>query len=384
MDGFVAFLGRRLPSLGINTTVVHTDTVLPGYRGTGGHLARALRSDGVPIAQLSEVDCRQWLSEHRPEVVSAHGTPDWLIAAATDTGIPVVETLHRTLLERESWARERVRSRQITAFVAVSELARRQYLVANPDYPADRVITIPNGVDDRHISHRDRARSRAWLGLGDEFLFVSLARYCLQKNPFGLLTAFSEVAAAHPQAHLLLAGRADDAVLLEQVRRLRDRLPGGDRIHLRGHCPDAAAVLAAADAFVLDSFFEGWPLASMEALFSGLPVVMSEVGGAREQVGDDGQRGYVVPNPLGDPEAIDWRGMAEARFRPQVNQAALVAAMSAVVDERDRWAAAREGLRAESVARFSAEECLRRHADVLTRAAAGTLPGLLAANTARS
>ena len=46
-------------------------------------------------------------------------------------------------------------------------------------------------------------------------------------------------------------------------------------------------LLAAADGFVLDSFFEGWSLASMEALFAGVPMVLSEVGGAREQIGDD-------------------------------------------------------------------------------------------------
>ena len=86
------------------------------------------------------------------------------------------------------------------------------------------------------------------------------------------------------------------------------------KFDLCGPCPDVSTVLAAADAFVLNSFFEGWSLASMEAIFTGLPVVLSEVGGAREQVGENGERGIVVENPLGDPGVTDWRSVTRARF----------------------------------------------------------------------
>lgn len=368
MDGVVAFLARRLPSTGIEASVVYTDDALPGSGTSGGRLARSLAAEGVPVTRVGPEPVQGWLRGRRADVVSAHGAPDWLISALAGAGIPVVETLHRTLVERELWDAERVRSAQISAFVAVSDLVRSQYLVANPGYPAHRIVTIPNGVDEASVVPRNRRLARAWLGLREEFLFVSLARYALQKNPLGLVAAFSRVACARPGAHLLLAGRADDPALFAQVQRSRAILPGGERIHLRGHCPDPAAVLAAADAFVLDSFFEGWPLASMEALCSGLPVVMSDVGGAWEQVGGPA-RGSVVRNPLGDPTAASWRAVADASFRPQVNEDELVAAMCEIVDERERWSDGRAALRAESFARFSPEVCLAAHADVLVRSA---------------
>ncbi len=361
------FLGRRLPLYGLDTTIVHA---------CAEHSCRAtqeLQFGSIPVLSLSQHDIRRWLQMRRPDVISMHGPPDWLVTVAAEAGIPTTETLHgaHSFFDKDSWPRERLRSEHITGFVAVSELVRRQYLRANPGYPPDRVITIPNAVDDHRIVRRDRRQARASLGLRDEFLFVSLARYTLQKNTFALVTAFSDVARAYPKAHLLLAGDIADLSFFEQVRRLRDALPCAGQIRLRGPCPDVSAVLAAADAFVLDSFFEGWSLASMEALFAGLPVVLSEVGGAREQVGENGRRGFVVANPLGDPEAMDWRSMARAKFRPQINRAALVDAMSAVVADRDRWRDARAELRAESAVRFSVETCLRRHAEVLTRAAQG-------------
>jgi glycosyltransferase involved in cell wall biosynthesis len=68
---------------------------------------------------------------------------------------------------------------------------------------------------------------------------------------------------------------------------------------------------------------------------------------------------------------MDLRRIARARFSSQVNRAALVEAMCAVVKDRDRWRAARDELAAESQARFSTDVCIHRHAEVLKRAAAG-------------
>jgi glycosyltransferase involved in cell wall biosynthesis len=365
----VALLGRHLPLHGLDTTVGYA----PLATEIGERRADLLHLEGVPFIKLSQHNGRQWLEAHRPDIISVHVPPDWLVAAAAEFGIPTIETIHAAsaFFDKKTWPRERMRSQQITGFVAVSERVRRQYLRANPSYPPDRVVTIPNGVDDHHIARRDRTLGRAWLGLGSEFLFVSLARYCLQKNTFGLVTAFSEVASAHPEARLLFAGSVSDSLYFEQVRRLRDSLRCAGRIYFHGPCPDVPTILAAADAFVLNSFWEGGPLVSMEGLCAGLPVVLSEAGGAREQLGEDGLRGFVVANPLGDPEAMDWRKITRARFSHQVNRAALVEAMCAVVKDRDRWRAARDGLAAESQARFSTGLCIQRHAEVLTRAAAG-------------
>jgi glycosyltransferase involved in cell wall biosynthesis len=373
MEIVALFLTRGLPSHGLDTVLAHAPLA-----GSAEQPTEWLHLEGIPVVRLSQHDVRERLKTHRPDVISMHSAPDWFVAAAAELGIPTIETLHGQLFERDTWPRERLRSQQITGFVAVSELVRRQYLRANPGYPPDRIITIPNGVDDQHISHRDRTHARAWLGLRDEFLFVSLARYGLQKNPFGLVSAFSDVARVYPEAHLLLAGDVVDPLYFEQIRRLRDGFPCAGRIHLRGPCPDVSAVLAAADAFVLDSYFEGWSLASMEALFAGLPVVISEVGGAREQVGEDGRRGFVVGNPLGDSEAVDRASMGRTRLWAQPNRAALVEAMCKIIGDRDRWRDAREGLRAEAASRFSIDVCVQRHAEVLTRAAARVPPRSLA------
>jgi glycosyltransferase involved in cell wall biosynthesis len=372
MDEMVAFLARRLPTRGLQTAVLHATSDPSPTGEPSGRLGRMLQASGIDVREAGESGASSWIERWRPDVISAHGAPGWVLAIAQRLGVPYVENLHGMHMHFwADWQAERERGAKFSAIVSVSDLVRQQYLAGNPTFPAARIVTIPNGVDDERRLTGDRAAVRARLGLAGEYVFVSLARHCQQKNSYGLITAFAEVARHRPEAHLVIAGRPDQLRYYRHLVRLRDDLPCRDRIHLRDHASAPAQLLAAADGFVLDSFFEGWSLASMEALFAGLPVLLSEVGGAREQIGDDPERGYLVPNPLGDPLAVDWASVGAARYRPQVNRAELNRAMERLITDREFYLHNRERLAAESAARFSAEVCLTRHAAVLTAVAAG-------------
>lgn len=377
MDEMVAFLARRLPSQGLQTAVLHA-TPAPSPTGEpSGRLGRMLRSSGIEVHEADESRALSWIERWRPDVITAHGAADWVLGIAQRLGVPYVDNLHGMHTHFwADWHAVAARDAKLSAIVSVSELVRQQYLAGNCNFPPSRIVTIPNGVDDERRVSGDRAAVRARLGLTDEYVFVSLARHCQQKNSYGLITAFGDLARHRPEVHLVIAGRPDQSRYYRQLLRLRDDLPCRDRIHLRDHAAAPAELLAASDGFVLDSFFEGWSLASMEALFAGLPVVLSEVGGAREQIGDEPKRGYLVTNPLGDPLSVDWASVSTARYRPQVNREEFVTAMEHLVADREEYLRNREQLAAESAARFSAEVCLARHA-VLLRAVAtrAALPG---------
>ena len=369
MDEFVSFLARHLPLFGFDTTVMCAAPSSSEHSRVG-FLASELRKERICVVEAASKDGWHWLANNRPDVISAHDPPDWILEASSVLQIPVVETLHEVPTPiGTDWKKEPRRSRHINTIVAVSELVRRQYLRGNPKFDAGRIITIPNAFNETQRPLVDRPKARLWLGLQDEFLFISLARYVLQKNGYGLVAAFADVARKHPDAHLLMAGRPDDRTYTEQIRRFRDTLPQRNQIHLRQNLPNPSLLLAAADCFVLNSFFEGWPLASMEALSVGLPVIMSDVGGAREQVGDDGSRGYVVPNPIGDPELVSWKAAGRLCFETQINKNPLVNAMLSVIRDRVHWAQVRPRIAAASKQRFKASACAERHAHVLRDAA---------------
>ena len=365
----VAFLARHLPRHRVATTVMHvvdSDT----ERNGSSRIAESLRAEGLAVITVDATEGRLQLEAIAPDVVSAHDPPEWLLESSARLGIPVVETLHGVPTPIGTvWQHESVRSLGVRRFVAVSELVRRQYLAGNPWVPPSGVVTIPNPLGEPRQIVTDRDRARAWLGLDNQFLFVSLGRHAPQKNTYGLMTAFADVARSHPSCHLLVAGRVDDRSYAQQLVQRRERDPGLANVHLRDHSRTTPALLAAADAFVLDSFYEGGPIVTMEALVAGLPVVTSEVGAVVEQVGADGSRGFVVPNPLGSAMRADWDEIGRARYRDQPNRAALADAMCAVVDDRARWAARREALSLESIERFGADATAVPYAGVLREVA---------------
>jgi glycosyltransferase involved in cell wall biosynthesis len=86
------------------------------------------------------------------------------------------------------------------------------------------------------------------------------------------------LAVRHPSVHLAISGRGE----LEGALLARAREHGlGHRVHLLGLRSDVPAVLAAADLFVLPSLSEGLPLALLEAMFAGCPIVATDVGQVR-------------------------------------------------------------------------------------------------------
>lgn len=373
MDEMVAFLARRLPAHRVQTAVLHVRSDPSATGEPSGRLGRMLQWSGIEVHEADESGAPGWVERWRPDVISAHGAlPAWVLAFAQHLGIPYVDTLHGMHdMFGANWRAEAARGGKLSAIVSVCELVRQQYLARNPSFPAERIVAINNAVDDERRCSGNRVAARNQLGLTDEYLFVSLARYCLQKNSYGLVTAFGELARRRPEIHLVIAGRPDDVRYYRQVLRLRESLPCRDRIHLRDHVAAPGELLAAADGFVLDAFFEGGPLVSMEALCMGVPVVLSHVGMASEQIDGDPARGYLVANPLGDPLGVDWESMGEARYRPQVNQEAFVAAMEHLVADRKDYLVDRERLATESRVRFSADVCLAQHAVVLQAVAAG-------------
>ncbi|MCX2750281.1 glycosyltransferase family 4 protein [Arthrobacter sp. MI7-26] len=368
MDEVVAFLARGLPQFGLRVAVLHApiDT-----SSTPGRLGRVLREEGVEVVDLDRENCGTWIRNWRPDVLSVHGAPEWVLTAAAACSVPTIETLHGMHNQFNAAPSEVASRRELLAgLVSVSEMVRKQYLAIDDQCDPDSVVTIPNGLQAQRQQTMPREQARQMMGLSDEHLFVSLSRHCVQKNTYGLASAFSRVADAVPEAHLLICGRPDDTAYAGQVAGLKSKMRHGGRLHLRDHSPHPGVLLSAADGFVLDSFFEGWALSSMEALIAGIPVIVSEVGGAREQLADRPEWGLLVANPLGNPLEVDWDSMTAARFRRQSNQEELVEAMVSFARDHT-WGLSRPSLASDAAERFDGDLCLQRHAHVLKAAAAG-------------
>ncbi|MET1039350.1 MAG: glycosyltransferase family 4 protein [Aeromicrobium sp.] len=368
LAGVVADLARGLAGHGVD---VHVAAVGDAEAPPVGRAAAELISAGIGVSHLARSEFGTWLTAVSPDVMSSHGAPDWALRTARTLDVPVVDTLHGG---HSFFGQERIRAARRAALsstvVAVSDMVRTQFLAACPAMPADAVVTIPNGTRFPGFDPLARATTRRAWGIDREFVFVSLARFSVQKNAFGLVAAFRELDQERYPSHLVLAGDVDDPGYVAQVIRLRDRAPHPERIHLRQSGPPTR-LLAGADCFVLNSFFEGWALASMEALAAGLPTISSEVAGAREQLTAAQPVGHLIGNPLGDPLAANWQSTARHKFGRQVNREQLTQAMQDVFEKREEWARERSRIAEESLRRFAMDSVYRRHAHVLAATAAG-------------
>ncbi len=186
----------------------------------------------------------------------------------------------------------RIGSKLVSGVIAVSEDVRASILETMPGIPPEKISVIANRVDiSRYGNRSHRGVLRHNLGFGDgDHLMTVVATLKTQKGHTFLLSAMSNIAQTFPQLHLLIAGDGNLRIELEtQVAILNLQ----DRVHFLGTRSDIPDLLAASDSFILPSLWEGLPMALIEAMASGLPVIATDVSGSR-QVMVPGETGLLV------------------------------------------------------------------------------------------
>jgi glycosyltransferase involved in cell wall biosynthesis len=165
----------------------------------------------------------------------------------------------------------------------------------------DRVEVLLHGVDVDAIAARrsEREAARAEHGLGDDdVVVVSVANLRANKDHVTMLRAARWLVDDGVPVTFLAVGQGP---LEDELRTAKDGLGLGERFRFLGYQADPVRVLAAGDVFCLSSRFEGLPIALLEALAMGLPVVSTAVGGVPMAV-TDGVEGRLVP--AGEPDRL--------------------------------------------------------------------------------
>jgi glycosyltransferase involved in cell wall biosynthesis len=141
-------------------------------------------------------------------------------------------------------------------------------------------------------NHSHRHAARRELGIhDDEVLVGTVANFRAQKGYQYLLEAARLIAEKRLPVRFVAVGQG---LLEREIAAIHRSKRLGDRFLILGYREDAGRILAACDIFALSSLFEGIPLALMEALVLGLPVVATAVGGIPEAV-TQGREGLLVP-----------------------------------------------------------------------------------------
>ncbi len=130
------------------------------------------------------------------------------------------------------------------------------------------------------------------------FVFITASRLVPIKNIELQIAAFADIVKEFPQTRLCIVGDGPERESLEKYGAL---LGVADTVEFTGWVKDVSTVFAAADAFLLTSYSEGWGMVVIDAAFSNLPIIMTDVGCARELIIPE-ENGLVIP--VNDKEAL--------------------------------------------------------------------------------
>ena len=188
-------------------------------------------------------------------------------------------------------------------------------LVENLKIPADIPMqVILNPIDVDRVQHRSQeAIEHPWFQNREIPVIVTAARLAKQKQLDGLLRAFAQVVKLMP-ARLLILG---EGPLRGELESLSQELGVADSVWMPGYDTNPYRYMAACDAFVLASAWEGCPVALQEAMACGAAVVVTDAPGGMKDIIEYGKSGVLVT--AGDPEALAT-GILQILTQPELKQ----------------------------------------------------------------
>jgi glycosyltransferase involved in cell wall biosynthesis len=196
--------------------------------------------------------------------------------------------------------------------VANSDAVRKQLI--REGVPAEKVVKHYNGLDLKRVtiqSGATRDNILAMLALPERRLVTMVAnlQHAVKDHPT-FLRAAARVRAEIPDAAFVIAG---EGKLMDRLRELTAQLGLERDVFFIGRCEKIAELLAVSDACALSSTAEGFSNSILEYMAAARPVVVTDVGGAREAV-IEGESGHVVS--AGDDQQMAAR-MVELLRDPQ-------------------------------------------------------------------
>lgn len=347
METSVQRLVERLPRERFAVTAVcpfesrFTDTL----RGLGVEVLIAAMPEDLSWTSLQLV-CAL-VHANAVDVLHAHLPNGHLLAgvAGRVTGKPVLATIHARQLVTLDLEVHRATGTHL------SVVCRHSHFHAlGLGVNAAQLSCIPNGVDTAQFAPRPAARMgalRRRFGIGPDTPLVGfVGRFSPEKGPDLFLRAALLLHGTHPEARCVMVG---DGPLHGELAEFIARFGLDGVVHLAGTCSDMPAVCNELDLLVSSSHSEALPLAVMEAMASGLPVVATKAGGLADLV-EQGRTGWLVG-------LRDFEGLA--------GQVAHILRTPGELQRMGRHA------RERAVQRFSLAETVDATAQLLQRLAAG-------------
>ncbi len=247
------------------------------YKFTGSYGPNLLEE----VARYSEV-AGALAKQHSFDVIHAH---DWLtyqagIAAKAASRKPLIVHVHATEIDRAATVDKRVFAIECEGFekadriIAVSNWTKR-ILISNYHIPEKKVLVVHNGMTAKRL-----APSIKPTRISNQIV-TFLGRITYQKGPHYFIDAARKVLSRFPNVHFVVAGSGD--LLPAMIERVA-QLHLSSRIHFTGFLKtnEVEHIWTISDLYVMPSVSEPFGIAPLEAIQSGVPVIISKQSGVAE------------------------------------------------------------------------------------------------------
>jgi glycosyltransferase involved in cell wall biosynthesis len=319
-------LSHRLYQDGHEVTVVtYRDGDVPYFEDDKG--VKVHRVDNFMISSNNFIDWIMQLnfnmiakvgelisSGEKFDVIHAH---DWLTAYAAKTlktayGTPLVSTIHATEAGRNSGINgETQKYINDTEWMLTYESSE---VIVNSNYmknelqrlfglPYEKINVVPNGVNINLFNGIEKDYDfRRQYAMDNEKIILFIGRLVYEKGVQNLIAAMPKILANYHDAKLIIAGKGG---MIDELKAKVDSLGLGNKVYFTGYLnsKNVQKMYKCADISVFPSTYEPFGIVALEAMLSGTPVVVSDVGGLNEIVdhGINGMKSYAGnPNSLAD------------------------------------------------------------------------------------
>lgn len=245
-----------------------------------------------------------FVRENSFDIVHSHGYKSNIYAVLSNirNRKPIVATCHNWIVSSGKMGLytklDKLFLKRFDAVVPVSTTVRD--LLFKAGIRKDRVFLIENGVNMRRFGSADKADDelRSALFKEDGVVIGTVGRLTAEKGHTYLLKAARKVLDKNPGCFFLIVG---DGPLRESLEEEAKSLGIAERTVFTGKRADIPALLSAMDIFTMPSLTEGQPMALLEAMASGTPIVATSVGDI-PRILKNGETGQIVPPE--DPNAL--------------------------------------------------------------------------------
>ncbi len=207
------------------------------------------------------------------------------------------------------------------SFLSISSVVRNEFL--HGGIPTGRILDITNGIDFSPYRpaagpEEKRGLRRQWGWPEGAPLWASTGKLIRGKGMDRLIRVLARLRPSHPDLRLVLIGSgAGQSLNVEpELRELSRTLGVADRVIFTGYSTRVGDMLRACDGFVFASDAESLGLAAVEAMATGLPVLLSDVGGLKEVLPDGVEAGSRLP----PGEEAAWERAWDALLRQDPDQ----------------------------------------------------------------